>query len=196
MAFQTSNQLRPDRPLEAVQFAIDFAQMNLVRGELTEISDRVRRFLVGVRDLVGGNALPREELVVTQRDALALLRGVVLDGVARADLQLQMFLVRPGVLPGRGQAPTFRNNSPVLATAGGSTRDRFLYRLIRLLEQFGVEKLQACAAPECGRLFLKVTRKEFCSARCQSRVYMRQRRQDEREQANKRTARHGKTRKK
>jgi hypothetical protein len=53
----------------------------------------------------------------------------------------------------------------------GTPVDRLQYETMRLLETVGAEKVLAC--PECGRLFLKVTKKRFCSTKCQSRVYMR-----------------------
>lgn len=74
----------------------------------------------------------------------------------------------------------------VVVARGGQTRDLYLYALLRIVEQVGVDKVLACPAPKprsdepCGRLFLKVTRKECCSSRCQSRRLMRDVRQAER----------------
>ena len=55
----------------------------------------------------------------------------------------------------------------------GSPLDGFLYQVVRVMETGGAEKLSACAAADCPRLFLKVTKKIFCSTRCRSRTYMR-----------------------
>jgi len=94
-----------------------------------------------------------------------------------------------------------RHGSGVVVTRAGALRDLFLYRLVRLLEEVGAERLQVCQAPDrthtdgtCGRLFLKVTRKQYCSTRCQSRTYMREQRlQEQRErQELKKGSRHGK----
>lgn len=51
-------------------------------------------------------------------------------------------------------------------------REVILYRLIRLLESsVNTKRLMIC--PECRRIFLKVKRQRYCSARCASRAYMR-----------------------
>ncbi len=78
--------------------------------------------------------------------------------------------------------------SRVMVTRAGRPGDLFFYRLVRLLEQVGVERLRVCQAPDrsrpggvCGRLFLKVTRKKYCSTRCQSRTYMREHRGGDRD---------------
>ena len=55
----------------------------------------------------------------------------------------------------------------------GPLRDRFRFSVLRILNTVGVDKLAICPAPDCGRLFVRVTRKEYCSTRCQSRLYMR-----------------------
>jgi hypothetical protein len=75
---------------------------------------------------------------------------------------------------------------PVLLMIDGDTRDLFLFQLVRLIEQIGTDKVLECPAPDCGQLFVKQTRKEYCSTRCQSRIYMRNLR---RELANGKTTR-------
>jgi hypothetical protein len=64
----------------------------------------------------------------------------------------------------------------------GSLRDKVVYRLMSLLAETGLDRLLSCPASGCGRLFLKLTRKEFCSSRCQSRSYMQRFRAKEPEQ--------------
>jgi hypothetical protein len=72
----------------------------------------------------------------------------------------------------------------VRTTLLGPVPDRLQYQLIRLLEDVGAERLLVCQAERphpqtgiCGRLFVKVTQKKFCSTRCQSRHYMRMERE-------------------
>lgn len=71
-----------------------------------------------------------------------------------------------GALPqrrGRGakfMAPTVR----------GPLRDVLLFKAMELLTEGGFDRVLQC---ECGRLFAKNGRREYCSARCQKRVYMR-----------------------
>lgn len=68
------------------------------------------------------------------------------------------------------------------------------------VEKVGLKKLQVCQAPRagrddaiCGRLFLKVTRKEYCSSQCQKRTWARQAARNARERFGKKEIRHGKT---
>jgi hypothetical protein len=60
-----------------------------------------------------------------------------------------------------------------------------LYHFVNLLMVAGVDRLQLC---ECSQPFVKMGRREFCSARCQKRYYMRQLRA-----AEKKGAQRGKT---
>jgi hypothetical protein len=60
----------------------------------------------------------------------------------------------------------------------GTPRDLLFDQANRVLTNVALESLQVC--PACGKAFVKVTQKRFCSTRCQSRMYMRQLRADER----------------
>jgi hypothetical protein len=83
---------------------------------------------------------------------------------------------------------------PTLLMVGGSVRDVVLFQVVRLLERLGTDKVLAC--PECGTLFVRQTRKEYCSTRCLSRRYMRDvERPRQRSSRRKATRHHGKTRK-
>ena len=73
-------------------------------------------------------------------------------------------------------------------------RDLLFDQTNRVLPNVALEALQVC--PGCGKAFVKVTRKRFCSTRCQSRIYMRQLRADERaerEALTRKEIRHAKT---
>jgi hypothetical protein len=160
--------------LPALQFAIELAQMT--DQELGGASERVRQF-VFVPDWVEGRASrPTEETLRTIQSATrSLLASVVKSGFAMARLQLVVVVARPELVP-----PSRKDARVMTSVDASPLLDRFLYRVIRLLEEIGIEKLQVCRAPQagrddaiCGRMFMRVTRKEFCSARCQSRAYMR-----------------------
>lgn len=58
-------------------------------------------------------------------------------------------------------------------------RDWVFNLVDRVLPRVELEALRVC--PSCERAFVKITRKRFCSARCQSKTYMRQWRADEKE---------------
>ena len=55
----------------------------------------------------------------------------------------------------------------------GEPRDVLLYQIGSLLTLIGIERLKVCSAPDCRRPFLKVGRREYCSTRCQRRVFLR-----------------------
>jgi hypothetical protein len=56
----------------------------------------------------------------------------------------------------------------------GSLCDLWIARLFELVDRVAIDKIRQCPDPDCGRYFVKVTRKRYCSTRCQRRVYMRQ----------------------
>ena len=63
-------------------------------------------------------------------------------------------------------------------------RESAIYLVVRLLERLGRDRLLLCPAARpwamgtvrCGRLFLKVGRKEYCSTMCQQRENQRRHR--------------------
>jgi hypothetical protein len=56
----------------------------------------------------------------------------------------------------------------------GATRDVLLYQTKTCLDRInGFERLRLCPAPDCGRVYLKIGRRENCSTRCQQRLYQR-----------------------
>lgn len=65
----------------------------------------------------------------------------------------------------------------VLVTVDGDARDVLWFLIVGLLRSVGVSRILQC---ECRRLFLKTGRREYCSERCQKRVYMRAQRAKER----------------
>lgn len=58
-------------------------------------------------------------------------------------------------------------------TAQGDTRDVTLLRLFHLLSNNGSAPLRLCPEPECGRLFYRVRRQEYCSKKCVNRANKR-----------------------
>jgi CGNR zinc finger len=172
-------------PVEALRFVIDFVQMDVEQAsqaELKAAERRVRQLIElfledpnrldwASQEWVKQRPVPRAELKRLHAAARTLLTGIVISGNAEVALRLNFSVVNASSLTRPLYFPV------VWIGVNGSPRDRFLYRVIRLLDELGIEKLHTCPAPKCGRLFFKVTRKEFCSTRCQSRVYMRRYRQ-------------------
>lgn len=156
--------------------AVKFAQLPLDRFDDAAVAaaERVVQRILYRNEpqtrIVPGE-LDRRVLKELQRQSLALLRDLAEPSRARfaiaGDLVLSFWAVGG-------------KNEPVRIMVMGSQPARYLYKLIRLIEEVGVDKLRACPAHAprpatgvCGQLFVKVTKKEFCSTRCQSRTYMR-----------------------
>ena len=186
----TANQLqgRLLDPADALRFVIEFAQVDLGQAPTRQL----RQAAWGVQLLINRETpghyeekSPPNPVVLRelQERALVMLRQFVKGTLTiEGDLVLAFWVTRDA-------------DGRVRVTVRGSPLDRFCYQVVRVLETGGAEKLLACPAPECGRIFLKVTKKRFCSQRCQSRIYMRQARADARAErdALAKGARHGKT---
>jgi CGNR zinc finger len=154
-------------PATALKFILEFAQVDLLQLAPQRYLDtlkKVRAFIQRDRDTTDGEAVIAADLnkvpTLFQERALEILRGVATHQGATiaGDLVLTFAGVRQG--------------SKVHFVVHGSPLDRFQYQIVRVLEKAGANRLLACPAPGCGTLFLKVTKKRFCSTRCQSRVYM------------------------
>ncbi len=176
---------------DALQFVVKFVQMDLARINPTQLKDveqRVRQLIAmtvdppDIHDWAsdgwrGEPPVRKAVLLRLHADAKSWFTGIVMSGHARVELRLKFSTAwAPSQRPSRqGRA----RSVPVWIVVNGSPRDRFLYRVIRLVNELGVGKLRACPEYDkgkCDRFFVKVTRKEFCSARCQSRAYMREHR--------------------
>ena len=167
--------MSPLTPVQALRFAIDFAHADDVSGA----SEQVRRFVVTpdapIQDWTPQSA---EALQALQATIRALLYKLVDQGFAVVERNVKTLLVRAG--QPRRPAANYQPATVDQVIDVSPIADRFLNRVIRSLEDVGLENLQVCQAPlagsddaTCGRLFLKVTNKEFCSTRCQARTYMR-----------------------
>jgi len=56
----------------------------------------------------------------------------------------------------------------------GSVRDVLGYQVKTFLDRLGgVDRLRLCPAPDCGKVYLKIGRRENCSTRCAQRLYHR-----------------------
>jgi CGNR zinc finger len=170
-------------PLEALQWALAFVQTDLADARMADLQrhrQALDAFLNPLRPTTCAPVPPldRAGLMALQAVLQSFLRDIAGRGHVEVDLRLRFWAVRqrrPGKKAGRRYGPpdpgAWRPEVDVLVY--GEPNDWVRYRAIRLLEDLGAEKLLICPAPECGRLFFKVTRKEFCSTRCQSRIYMR-----------------------
>jgi len=165
-------------PRTALRFAVDFAQKDLghlTPRQLRDLERLVQAFLnreKWVSEHVDGAFGPKQLEFLQERTLEILTNLVNASSVGKGrlaiagDLRLSFYLSRDGD----------RVHIEVL----GSPLHLLEYQLKEVLEAVGLGKLRVCPSTACGRLFLKVTKKEFCSARCQSRTYMQKRRAEER----------------
>ena len=65
----------------------------------------------------------------------------------------------------------------IVSIVDGSPEDVLLFQLAALVQAVGFASLLEC---DCGKPFVKVGRRKFCSTRCQKRVFMRGQRAEER----------------
>lgn len=54
----------------------------------------------------------------------------------------------------------------------GTPRDVAVYLAASLLEKVGTDRLRACKAADCDRLFIRSGKREYCSARCARRDFL------------------------
>jgi hypothetical protein len=100
-----------------------------------------------------------DEYERAQKATRRLLRGLVDHGEHTVDLHLR-FHVRAG-----------RKAGVRLVRRPESLHDDMVYDWIAAMADAGTARIRVC--PACGRLFVKITRKEYCSTKCQARTYMR-----------------------
>lgn len=65
-----------------------------------------------------------------------------------------------------------KTGNTVWLLVDGTPRDVLLYQVATFLQAVGVERLHLCPAPDCDRVFIKIGRREYCSERCQRRVFV------------------------
>lgn len=105
---------------------------------------------------------------VAVRDRLRKLFDAIAE---RKDVRLPVSVtlrIRPAHKAGQ-QLPIF----------GARPEDEVMYQTARFIEIAGPDRIRHCAASDCDRLFVKRTKGEYCSTRCQSRTYMRKLREEE-----------------
>lgn len=189
-AVLASNQLQGHLldPADALRFVVEFLQVDLGQAPKRQLRQAAWGVQLFINRETPGYWAKKDApdlafLRALQERARAVFGQFVQGPVAiEGDLVLTFIVARD-------------DEGRVRVQVHGSPLDLFAYQLVRVLEAGGAKKLSACPAPECGRIFLKVTRKRFCSQRCQSRIYMRQLRAAERAERDALTkgARYGKT---
>jgi hypothetical protein len=68
--------------------------------------------------------------------------------------------------------PVFSAANTVEMFVDGSARDVLLFQVATLAKAVGTARLQRCPALDCGRVFVQVGRRLFCSSRCQRLMFL------------------------
>jgi hypothetical protein len=112
-------------------------------------------------------------LSATARHALAAMVRSAIHAAAgdRSVDLIAVTAIRPELVPVLPQKRGRRHQR--LYAIEGPLRDVFLHQFYGLLSSVGTDRLLLCPSPDCGRAFLKIGRREFCSERCQRRVFIR-----------------------
>jgi hypothetical protein len=186
-------------PTAALQFAVWFVQEDLdalSRKELRAVAIRVQAFIaraeidfrknreVADEDVPWAPRHDRTTLRAMQMDLRPMLEAFAIPRTGRDGRRRRRFAV-VGLSPPKFWLVEYEDDHKwrIARLPDGPPRARFLDEAANVLVQVVPQRLFMCKdAPRCTRLFVKVTKKEFCSTRCQSRYYMRERRQREREQ--------------
>jgi len=113
--------------------------------------------------------LTAEQLRHLKQDLRAFLRAAG----GQPSSYLQATLIRVELLPLLGKLKQVKGRNRWLFGVSGAPRDVLLYQLVTLLATVGEDRLHFCPAPDCGRAFVKVGRRAYCSERCQRRVFMK-----------------------
>jgi CGNR zinc finger len=170
----TPNQLQQE--LAGLQKLVAFAEgdsdlfpvllLKTGRGLITTASSANTRLLT----------LSPRQIAVLQTELRAFMRDLAHTGQAHTIAPYTVgFMVATHAPDPPARGPR-RVRQAASLLVDGDPRDVLWYQTEKVLTAVGLERLRLCPAPECGRAFVRVTQKRFCSTRCQTRIYMRERR--------------------
>ena len=125
--------------------------------------DLLRSLLVPLPGWLQPADLGTAEVPAIREEVRRLLTAAVSGERYRVGLRLVRQLWRDGRI----------SNRPLSSTSSSHARDLVMHRVLGLLEQLGTDRLAICPEPKCGKLFVRITNKAYCSTRCQSRAWMR-----------------------
>ena len=97
-------------------------------------------------------------------------------------ITIRPLVVEPAQVRGLGQKARTRGvpskaqryvSLYVDGTSAHALRDVLLYQILTLVVRVGgLDRLRLCPAPDCGRAYLKIGRREYCSPACQRRAFL------------------------
>jgi hypothetical protein len=169
-----------------LQFAVNFAEDNLDHyreREWNKLRTDLETFLYGLTgqpiptfgaitiramDPPFPSDYPKDAFRELQAEVRHLLRGIA-PTAQTPDRDLSggpSFTIKQNWSP-------MRLGSAIVLNASGSVREGFLFLLVLLLAQHGLQNVRRCPSLECGRLFWKVRRQLYCSRTCVNRENQR-----------------------
>lgn len=140
-----------------------------------EVMARARSLIQGIRP---GPELSMTDTSILRAELLQLL-GSTVRGASYGAASSAIWLISSQRAPIGFTARLVDGRAVIAAT--GDTRSLVVLQTLLLLQEVGLPNVQKCSAPDCRRLFVKVYRREFCSAQCQKRIYTRTKRRLDRE---------------
>ena len=111
--------------------------------------------------------VPRSWFVDLQREVRALLRLIAGEPRARG---LSAWSITP-LFISLWKAPVGRDEVGWMLMISGAGRDLFIEILFQLLAREPAHQIRLCPRPECGRMFYRVRRQQYCSRRCVNKAY-------------------------
>jgi predicted RNA-binding Zn ribbon-like protein len=173
-----TNQLQAD--LTKLRRLVDFAEGATTVMPVVLVESGQGLVTIGSSALQKAAAMSAPQIEALRQELRDTLRRLA-DGdsvtMQPVTAELTLFKTPPKTKPSRRTRAAAAGRARfVSGSVDGRPRDVFIWLAQRLLLTIGVERLHRCPAPDCGKAFLTVTQKRFCSTRCQARVYMRARR--------------------
>jgi len=158
------NQLHEN--LQKLQQWVDFAEGKDVAPSLVVRVDG-RLVTIGSAGLQRIAAMRADQTDMVRAEVRHIIRQL-----AAGDHAVTVFPPRVGYLLIRHTTPA-RQQGVSVTIDGEQPRDMLVYLLVCLLKTVALDHLRLCPAADCGKAFVKVTKKRYCSSTCQSRDYMR-----------------------
>ena len=176
-----TNPLQHD--LQALQRLVTFAEGVSMEMPAVLVESGHGIVTIGSSGLKKAQAMTAVEIEMLRAELREQLRSIARrDSAVITTNQLSFHLVKHQLTTPRRHKKGGRSDDRQIASSiiDGPPRDLFLYLATRVLTTVAIERLEICPDADCGKVFVRVTKKRFCSQRCQSRIYMRQLRAQER----------------
>ena len=169
--------------LAALQRLVDFAENDSKWLSAMMVESGPELVMIGPRSRRKACDMSEDEIRVLRLELRDMLRAIA-GGDSNVGISTNQLHFRLGkrwkVREGQLSSKVSEGQLSSAVLVDGLPRDVLLYLAIRVLTTVAIKRLQVCPDADCGKAFVRVTKKRFCSQRCQARIYMRQVRAQER----------------